>query len=254
MSSILIGKNRVSEAEVIAVPEVDWTDTFHPVHHKLVISALRNSLDALGLEVVKAEYVLASEGQKMFSVWDLNNGTSELCWSLGLRNSLNKTHAFSITCGTRVYVCENLAFSGEYVSCRRHTKGFDMDELEFMAFRVMKKMIPKLKAFQSWHESLKEHSLPDDNFRILLVEILAQNVVPASKFSQLYDLYTKVYGGTIFGLHESVTDVLRESNLLYLPKKSEILNQIINQYIDNLGSASHHRLGEFYEQRYQILR
>ena len=70
MSSALIGKNRVSEAEVIAVPEVDWTDTFHPIHHKLVISALRTSLDAFGLEVVKAEYVLASEGQKMFSVWD----------------------------------------------------------------------------------------------------------------------------------------------------------------------------------------
>ena len=43
MSSALIGKNRVSEAEVIAVPEVDWTDTFHPIHHKLVISALRTS-------------------------------------------------------------------------------------------------------------------------------------------------------------------------------------------------------------------
>ena len=61
MSSALIGKNRVSEAEVLAVPEVDWTDTFHPIHLKLVISALRTSLDALGREVMKAEYVLASE-------------------------------------------------------------------------------------------------------------------------------------------------------------------------------------------------
>ena len=249
MSSALIGKNRVSEAEVLAVPEVDWTDTFHPIHHKLVISALRTSLDAFGLEVMKAEYVLASEGQKMFSVWDLNNGTSELCWSLGIRNSMDKSLAFSIACGSRVFVCENLAFSGEYVTFRRHTKGLDVDELEFMAFRAMKGMIPKLQAFQSWHESLKEHSLSEADFRILLVEILAQGVVPASKFSQLYDLYMNVYGGTIFGLHESVTDVLRESNLLYLPKKSEILNQIVNQYIDNLGSANNHPLGEFYQRR-----
>lgn len=254
MSSVLLGKNRVSEAEVMAVPEVDWTDTFHPIHHKLVISALRHSLDALGLEVAKAEYVVASEGRKMFSVWDLNNGTSELCWSLGIRNSMDKSLAFSITCGSRVFVCSNLAFSGEYVTFRRHTRGLDIDELEFIAFRTMKRMIPKLQAFQNWHESLKEHSLSEADFRILLVEILAQNVVPASKFPALYDLYTKVYGGTIFGLHESVTDVLRESNLLYLPKKSEILNQIINHYIKNLGSANNHPLGEFYQQRYYVPR
>ena len=41
--SILMG-NQVTEAEVVQVPEVPFTRTFHPVHHKQVIDAVRTGI------------------------------------------------------------------------------------------------------------------------------------------------------------------------------------------------------------------
>jgi len=253
MSSLLLGKNRVSEAEVMAVPDVPFTKTFHPVHHREIIGAIKQSLGAFGLDIVKAEYVLAAEGKKLFSVWDLNQGNSNLCWSLGIRNSMDRSLAFGVTCGSRVFICDNLAFSGEYITFRRHTSGLDADELAFLAYRALRMMLPKLKAFERWHEGLKGYSLPQSDMRVLLVEIMENSVIPVSRFHDFNGLYANVYDDSLYGFHETVTDILRDSNLMHLPKKNLILNGIINGYIDKLASANPNQLGDFYQQRYQFL-
>lgn len=245
-----MGTNHVSEAEVFSVPAVPFTRTFHPVHHRDVITAVKEGVQAVGLDIVKAEYVLAAEGKKMFSVWDLNQGTSELSWSIGIRNSMNKSMSLGITAGTKVFVCENLCFSGEFLAFRRHTSGLDIDELAFLAYRSMRQMIPMLKEFQRWHEGLKNYPLTETDAKILLVEIMTNSVViPPSKFNQFRGLYTNEYDDSLWGFHEAATDVLKGSNLLTLPKKNLALNQVINGYIDNLDSAGSSSLGEFYESR-----
>ena len=87
-TSTLIGST-VTEAEIMQVPAVPFTNTFHPVHHKHVIDAVRDGVSLSGLGFVRSEYALAREGMQMFAVWDLNTGNDDLCWSLGIRNSMN---------------------------------------------------------------------------------------------------------------------------------------------------------------------
>lgn len=249
-SSTLLGSNRVTEAEVFNVPAVPFTKTFHPVHHRDIILAIQDAIGVMGMEIVKSEYVLDQCGQRMFGVYDLSRGSSELCWSLGIRNSMNKSMSLGITAGTKVFVCNNLCFSGDFLAFRRHTSGLDIDDLAFLAYRSMRQMIPLLKAFQGWHEGLKKYSLQEPDLKILLVEILTNNVIPASKFHQFNDLYTNVYDPSLWGFHEAATDVLKGSNLLTLPKKNKILNQVIDNYIDSLDSAKNSSsLGDFYQQR-----
>lgn len=193
--STLIGHNKVTEAEVIQVPEVSFTKSFHPFHHRHILDAIRSGVAATGLEVVNTEYVLANEGKRMFGVWDLSGGSDELCWSIGIRNSMDKSMALGITAGNRVFVCENLAFSGDFVALRKHTSGLDYVELEFMAYRAMKQMVKNLTMFQAWHEGLKELALDEKNAKLLLVEIMASNIIPPSKFARFNDLYfaSKIY-------------------------------------------------------------
>ena len=89
--STLLGSNKVTEAEIIQVPAVPFTRTFRPMHHKQVLDAIRTGINAVGLEVVNSEYVLASNGMRMFGVWDLDSGNKDLCWSVGIRNSMDKS-------------------------------------------------------------------------------------------------------------------------------------------------------------------
>ena len=248
-TSTLIGST-VTEAEVAQVPVVPFTKTFHPVHHKQVIDAVRTGISLTGMEVVKSQYVLARDGMQMFGVWDLNAGNSDLCWSLGIRNSMDKSLALGITAGTKVFVCDNLAFDGEYLTFRKHTSGLDNDELEFLAYKSMKNMVPRLVSFQKWHEGLRNYELTEQDAKILLVEILTDCVFPASKFNSFKDLYFGgVYEPTLWGFHEAATDVLRGSNLLSLPKKNKALNNILNQHIEDGYAEKLSLLGDFYEQR-----
>lgn len=248
--SNLMGRNFVSEAEVISVPDVPWTRTHHPIHHREVIRVVEDALGFIGLEIVRKEYVLAAEGLQMFSVWDLDSGTPEMKWSIGLRNSLNRTISLRLTAGSRVLVCDNMAFSGEFLAVRKHTAGLTNDELGFLAFKTMRQMVPRLKAFQNWHESLRNYPLTEDAAKILLVEIIANNVIPASKFHRFNELYRNVYkGNDIYQFHEATTETLQGSNLLTLPQKNKLLNNIINAHIDSLDSAQASQLGDFYEHR-----
>ena len=168
MSSILLG-NSVSEAEVIAVPDVPWTRSFHPVNHREILRVIKNSIKGVGLEITSAEYVLASVGMLLFSVFDLSHSNNELGWSIGLRNSLNKSLSFSVTAGTRGYGGSNLCFSGTYLAVRKHTCGMDTDMLAVLAYRTMQMIIPQLRAFQAWHEGLKNVPLLEADAKLLLV-------------------------------------------------------------------------------------
>ena len=251
--SILIGNNKVTEAEVIQVPAVPFTNSFHPVHHRYVLDAIRSGVVATGLEIVNTEYVLANNGNRMFGVWDLSGGNDDLCWSIGIRNSMDKSMALGITAGTRVFVCENLAFSGEFVEFRKHTKGLVYDELEFMAYRAMKKMVSNLTKFQGWHEGLKTFSLTEWDAKMLLVQIMTDNIIPPSKFGRFNELYFGgLYDHTLWGFHETVTDVLRDSNLMSLPKKNKMLNGVLDNYMDASYAVQSPPLAEFYESRHLL--
>lgn len=248
-TSILMGNNAVTEAEVMAVPAVPFTKTFHPLHHRDVIGAVKEAIGIVGMDIVKSEYVLAQNNQRMFGVFDLSQGTSELSWSIGIRNSMNKSMSIGITAGTRVFVCDNLCFSGEFLTFRRHTSGLDIDELAFLAYRSMRQIVPLLKTFQFWHEGLKNYPLTTTDAKLLLVEIMTNSVIPPSKFREFNGLYANIYDDSLYGFHEAATDVLRGSNLLTLPKKNKVLNQVLNGYIDSLDNAGSYSLGDFYERR-----
>ena len=254
-NATLIGNNRVTEAEVFQVPSVPFTRTFKPFHHKQVIDAVRTGINAVGLEVVKTEYVLAgNEGMRMFGVWDLTTGNDELCWSLGIRNSMDKSISIGITAGTCVFICENRAFDGEFVALRKHTRGLTLDELEFMAYRAIRCLVGRLTKFQAWHEGLKHYELTEDSAKVLLVELITQRVMPVSWFPRFYDLYfNSPYDQTLWGFHESATNVLKDASLLSLPKKNRLLNAILNQHIEGMNAELPSSLGDFYENRARLL-
>jgi hypothetical protein len=59
----------------------------------------------------------------MFGVMDLSSGFEGCRFAIGLRNSHDKSFRLSCTVGLRVFVCENLAFHGEYTpATMRHRK------------------------------------------------------------------------------------------------------------------------------------
>ncbi len=51
---------------------------------------------------------------KMFGVLDLETQMEGCRFSIGIRNSHDKSIRLGLTAGLRVFVCSNMAFSGEF--------------------------------------------------------------------------------------------------------------------------------------------
>ena len=116
------GASHASEEEIKAVPLPEKTQTYTPVAHWDLISQVRAlATDYLDLPVAREQFGLNNAGKQLFGVITLDAGHAERGLSMGLKNSYNKSLGMGFCSGAQVFVCDNLAFSGEEVVLRRHT-------------------------------------------------------------------------------------------------------------------------------------
>src|SRR5262249_33279296 len=64
--------------------------------------------------VVQEEYAVSPDGMKVFGVLDLETQMEGCRFSIGFRNSHDKSLRLGLTAGLRVFVCSNMAFSGDF--------------------------------------------------------------------------------------------------------------------------------------------
>ena len=63
----------------------------------------------------------------MFGVLDLETEMHGVRFSIGLKNSHDKSMRLALTCGYRVFVCSNMAFSGGFTPVlAKHSKSFSL--------------------------------------------------------------------------------------------------------------------------------
>lgn len=97
------------------------TATHVPVPHHRVVDTVRHMLSFYGHEVTEEHHGIAKEGDRYFGVLSLKSNYGDYCDQIGLRNSHDKKFPIGIAFGSRVFVCDNLAFSADQVIRRKHT-------------------------------------------------------------------------------------------------------------------------------------
>lgn len=99
-------------------PEGRW----HPVAHATVLDAVRETLVGAGYTVRAETYALARHDARFFGVLDLATRLAGgVSLSVGVRNSVDKSFPLGFAAGSRVFVCDNLAFRSELLVRRKHT-------------------------------------------------------------------------------------------------------------------------------------
>jgi hypothetical protein len=99
------------------------TDTWYPTRHGSVLETVEQMITNAGMVIDKAEYAVSKGGARFFCTLDL---TSEIVpgvkLAIGLRNSHDKAFAINLTAGSRVFVCDNLAFCSDIYVAKKHTR------------------------------------------------------------------------------------------------------------------------------------
>ena len=128
------------------------TPTHKPIPHITVVEKLVEALSFRQVSVLQEEYAVSTDGMRMFGVMDLSSGFDGCRFAIGLRNSHDKTFRLSCTVGLRVFVCENLAFHGEYTPVlARHSKRFSLeDSLAIGVDRMQRNFGPLKQQVEEW--------------------------------------------------------------------------------------------------------
>jgi len=77
--------------------------------------------------------------------------------AIGLRNSYDRSLSASLTAGSRVFVCDNLAFSGEADAARKHTVNIFRD-LPDLIYRMLSKVSSMQSRIHSEIAAMKARS------------------------------------------------------------------------------------------------
>jgi phytoene dehydrogenase-like protein len=116
---------------------------------------------------------------RMFGFLEINDGTSDVGFAIGVRNSHDKTFSLGLTVGYRVFVCDNLAFHGDFTPVtRKHTKHFDPVEVIDVAVGKMQRHFEPMKRdIDVW----QNHSLADHVAKSVIFDAFIADGVDAPK-------------------------------------------------------------------------
>ena len=108
-ATLIASTAKLTRQQLAAVPTPLGTATHRPVPHAEVVEALVETLSFRHIGVVQEEYAVSKDGMKLFGVLDLDTGIPGCRFSIGIRNSHDRTMRLACVCGVRVLVCENMA-------------------------------------------------------------------------------------------------------------------------------------------------
>lgn len=233
------GTNYVTEDAVRNVPVVAGTETWQPIHHSVLVKTLEKSVVNAGMHIQSRRYSLSKDGLKMFGVWILDRYDTEMSYAFGLRNSMNKTLAAGVCAGTNVLVCDNLAFMGDLVQLRRHTKLIH-DDLPKICEAAVQSIATKLRAFAQWHKQLRTYVLRRVQAELLTFKAIERGIINPSQFKTFFGLYFEPnaqYGSPdLYCWHEAVTELLRGKSLFMNFERNRKLNRLCQEYISCYGN------------------
>lgn len=109
----------------LTVPEA--TPTHVPIPHSQVVDMLRYTLGFYGHEVTEEHYGVTEDGMRFFGLLSLRSSYGGYEDTVGLRNSHDKKFPVGIAFGSRVFVCDNLAFIADHIIRRKHTANAKRD-------------------------------------------------------------------------------------------------------------------------------
>jgi len=121
------GSNKITREQLALIPSPEGTDTYQPLAHHDIVAALLETLAFRQISVVRDEYAVSEDGMKMFGVLDLETTFEGCRFSIGVRNANDKSMRLAMTVGYRVFVCDNMAFHGDFTPVlAKHTKRFSL--------------------------------------------------------------------------------------------------------------------------------
>ena len=169
--------------DLVELPVPPATETWQPISHYAFDSLVRATIEDAGIEVRQVEYGLSrvtEEGfrHKLFGIYHTANDIlqGEAGATIGFRNSTDQSLSAGLVFGSRIFVCDNLAFAGQFVIKRKHTKRI-LDDLPRLVRLGIGQFEAQVGAQKQLFTRLKETEITSPHVNDMLVRAAASGVI-----------------------------------------------------------------------------
>jgi len=215
----------VSYDALAALPEPPVLGPHHkPIPHHVLIDGFRQEAAARRMTIVQEQFALGAKGAALFGVMDFEHTTAtvlgpeiptETGLSLGFRSANNLSLAIRAVAGARVFVCDNLALSGDmFAISRKHTNGLDLEAAIRLGFD---KFLGQACNLATQIANLNVGEITDEAAKVLIFDVFSLAVLPVKLFADVNRFYFEQSDErpdcrprTAWGLHNAITRAIKD--------------------------------------------
>jgi hypothetical protein len=230
------GARHVERTAIATVSTPAASKTWVPVPHHHLLEQVESTIVARGMTVVNQAHALWNDGSRYFGLLEVTNAESHSDYGLlvGLRNSHDRAFPAAIALGSAVFICDNLAFSGEVTIARRHTRFIELD-----LPRIVNTAMGRLADMRGQQDErisrYKESKVTDVLAHDLVIRAVDASVLPVTQVPAVLEEWRTpsheefaADGKTAWRFHNAVTHVWKGRNLAALPRRSAALHGLLD--------------------------
>lgn len=241
------GGQSISRADLARVPTPDPTDSFRPMPHHEYVNMVQDELENFGLRVVEEAHGVTHVGDGgkaqpgnyfgMFQVEGPMLKYGDHSTVIGLRGSHIKRLSRGLALGSGVFVCDNLAFSGEIVIRRKHTKNLLDEELGVrpMIIEAISKLIVLNEHQERRFEEYKSRQMTNGLAEVVMIDSLREGVITPTQLPKVVEQWDnpdhEEFGRNRNGwrMFNAVTEALKGTSPVQLPQRTAKLHRILDE-------------------------
>jgi hypothetical protein len=227
------GGHIVTRDDLALVPVPQATDSYLPVPHE----HLAETLSTIGQDILKGftlhkeQYALARDGNQLFGVHVFKSADTELGLSIGFRNSYDKSMAIGIAIGAEVFVCDNLALTGDITIMKKHTQNV-WQGLEDAAIATLYRSQKNFQKIVADSETLKGRMLDDtEAFKLIGLlfghGILTPRQLPVVKNEWLHPAHAEFAARNRWSFYNGCTESLKSCPPVMIMEKHIQLHTLL---------------------------
>jgi len=231
------GAHAVERKDLSRVIRPEATETWYPLDHTHVLEEVETQIRDSGLEIISEAHALSHNDNRYFGLIQVHrqfNCNDDYTGVVGVRNSHDKTFPAGVVAGSQVFVCDNLAFSGEIKFGRKHTRFIERDLPELVA-EAIGTLNSEWVTMDRRIEAYKDKRITDLRAHDIMVKSIDAQIVPVTVLPRLLQewrvpKYQSFADRTVWSLFNAFTEVLK-GNLNQLPMRTERLHRLMDQQV-----------------------
>ena len=224
------GAEQVTREALLEIPTPPNTETWYPMSHEHLLTEVEEQLACGGFNLGRQAHAISHDGARYFGVLEVGipgYNHSDYRWVVGLRNSHDKTFPAAMVAGTQVFVCDNLAFTGQVKLSRKHTRFAERD-LRHLTSRAVGKLGDRFIKLDQRIDAYKQKRITDNKAHDLIVRALDCRAITATQVPKVLQewrepTHREFQRRNVWSLFNAVTETHKELNLHIASRRSEAL-------------------------------